>query len=131
VIASNTAFTYKGKAVTIEQIGQELQVKYIVEGSVQKIADKIRINAQLIDAATGFHIWSDGYDRDLEDIFAVQHEIVHAIVGKFGVEIDAVERKRAMQKKTESLKAYDYVLRGMEWRLYVSRNRLLPDPAIR
>jgi len=131
VIASNTAFTYKGKAVTIEQIGQELQVKYIVEGSVQKIADKIRINAQLIDAATGFHIWSEGYDRDLEDIFAVQHEIVHAIVGKFGVEIDAVERKRAMQKKTESLKAYDYVLRGMEWRLYVSRNRLLPDPAIR
>jgi adenylate cyclase len=115
VIASNTVFTYKGKAVNIERIGQELNVKYILEGSVQRIANKLRINAQLIDATTGFHIWSEHYNRDLEDIFSVQNEIVNSIVGKFGVEIDTVERKRAMQKETESLKAYDYWLRGMEY----------------
>ena len=115
VIASNTVFTYKGKAVNIERIGQELNVKYILEGSVQRIAKKLRINAQLIDAKTGFHIWSEQYNRDLGDIFSVQNEIVNSIVGKFGVEIDAVERKRAMQKETESLKAYDYWLRGMEF----------------
>lgn len=115
VIASNTVFTYKGKAVNIEHIGQELNVKYILEGSIQRIATKIRFNAQLIDTTTGFHIWSEHYNRNLKDIFSVQDEIVHSIVGKFGVEIDAVERKRAMQKNTENLKAYDYVLRGMEY----------------
>jgi adenylate cyclase len=115
VIASNTIFTYKGKAVNIERIGQELNVKYILEGSVQKAGSKIRINAQLIDAGTGFHIWSEQYTRELKDIFAIQDEIVHTIVGKFTVEIDAVERRRAMQKKTENLEAYDYWLRGMEY----------------
>jgi adenylate cyclase len=115
VIASNTIFTYKGKAVNIEHIGQELNVKYILEGSVQRITTKIRINAQLIDTATGFHIWSEHYNRNIKDIFSVQDEIVHTIVGKFAVEIDAIERKRAMQKKTENLEAYDYVLRGMEY----------------
>ena len=115
VIASNTVFTYKGQAVNIERIGKELNVKYILEGSVQKVATKMRINAQLIDAATGFHIWSERYNRELKDIFSVQDEIVHSIVGKFGVELDAVERKRAMHKKTGSLKAYDYMLRGMEY----------------
>jgi adenylate cyclase len=115
VIASNTIFTYKGKAVNIERIGQELNVKYILEGSVQKASSKIRINAQLIDAATGFHIWSEQYNRKLNDIFDIQDEIVHTIVGKFAVEIDAVERRLAMQKKTENLQAYDYWLRGMEY----------------
>jgi len=115
VIASNTIFTYKGKAVNIELIGQELSVKYVLEGSVQKAGSKIRINAQLIDTATGFHIWSEHYNRELKDIFAIQDEIVHTIVGKFAVEIDAVERMRAMQKKTENLEAYDYMLRGMEY----------------
>ena len=135
VIASNTIFTYKGKAVNIERIGQELNVKYILEGSIQRITTKIRINAQLIDTATGFHIWSEHYNRSLKDIFSVQDEIVHTIVGKFAVEIDAVERKRAMQKKTENLEAYDFVLRGMEYdrrrtRLENSKARTMYTKAI-
>jgi len=115
VIASNTTFTYKGRAVNIEIIGSELGVRYVLEGSVQKAASNIRINTQLIETAAGFHIWAERYDRELKDIFAVQDEIVHTIVGKLAVEIDAVERMRALQKKTESLEAYDYMLRGLEY----------------
>ena len=115
VIASNTIFTYKGRPVNIEKVGQELGVRYVLEGSVQKAAAKVRVNAQLIDAETGFHIWSERYDRDLKDIFAVQDEIVQTIIGKLAVKLDAIERKRAMQKKTENLEAYDYWLRGMEY----------------
>jgi len=118
VIASNTMFTYKGEAVNIALIGRELGVTYVLEGSVQRVASRIRINAQLIDSATGFHLWSEQYNRDVKDIFAVQDEIVHTIVGKFAVEIDSAERQRALQKQTESLMAYDYMLRGME---YLSR----------
>ena len=115
VIASNTIFTYKGRPVNIEKLGQELGVRYVLEGSVQKAAAKVRVNAQLIDAATGFHIWSERYDRDLKDIFTVQDEIVQTIIGKLAVKIDAAERKRVMDKKTENLEAYDYWLRGMEY----------------
>ena len=96
VIASNTTFTYKGKAVNIETIGNELGIRYVLEGSVQKAAPKIRINTQLIETATGFHIWAEHYNRELKDIFVVQDEIVRTIVGKLAVEIDAVERKRAL-----------------------------------
>ena len=115
VIASNTIFTYKGKPANIENVGQELGVKYILEGSVQKVGDKVRVNAQLIDATTSYHIWSERYDRELKDIFAVQDEIVNSIVGKLTVKIDATERKRVMREKTENLEAYDYLLRGMEY----------------
>ncbi len=115
VIASNTMFTYKGKPANIEQVGQELGIRYVLEGSVQKVASKARVNAQLIDAATGFHIWSERYHRDLKDIFAVQDEIVQTIIGKLAVKIDTIERKRVMDKKTENLEAYDYWLRGMEY----------------
>ena len=115
VIASNTTFTYKGKSVNVENVGQELGVRYILEGSVQKAGTKVRINAQLADAVTGFHIWSEQYDRELKDIFSVQDEIVHTIVGKLAVKIDAAERKRVMHKKPESMEAYDYQLRGMEY----------------
>jgi len=115
VIASNTVFAYKGKPVNIEQVGQELGVRYVLEGSVQKASAKVRVNAQLIDASTGYHIWSERFDRELKNIFAIQDEIVHTIVGKLAVKIDAAERKRVMHKKTESLEAYDYLLRGMEY----------------
>ena len=114
VIASNTIFTYKGKPVNIEHVGQELGVRYVLEGSVQKAGAKVRINAQLIDATSGFHIWSEYYKRELKDIFAVQEEIVHTIVGKLAVKIDAAERRRVLHKRTESLEAYDYLLRGLE-----------------
>jgi adenylate cyclase len=121
VIGSNTIFTYKGKPVNIEHVGQELGVRYVLDGSVQKAAAKVRVNAQLIDAATGFQIWSERYDRDLNDIFAVQDEIVHSLVGKLAVKINAIERKRVLHKKSGSLEAYDYLLRGME--LYRRRTR--------
>ncbi len=115
VIASNTVFTYKGKPVNIENLGQELGVRYVLEGSVQKAGAKVRVNAQLIDAAAGYHIWSERYDRELKDILAVQDEIAQTIVGKLAVKIDATERKRVMYKKTGSLEAYDYLLRGMQY----------------
>jgi adenylate cyclase len=115
VIASNTVFAYKGKPVNIEHVGQELGIRYVLEGSVQKAGAKVRVNAQLIDAATGYHIWSERYDRELKDIFAIQDVIVQSIVGKLAVKIDEAERKRVMHKRTESLEAYDYLLRGMEY----------------
>ena len=114
VIASNTIFTYKGKPVNIEHVSQDLGVRYVLEGSVQKAGAKVRINALLIDATSGFHIWSEHYNRELKDIFAVQEEIVHTIVGKLAVKIDAAERKRVLHKRTESLEAYDYLLRGLD-----------------
>ena len=117
VIASNTTFTYKGKAVNIESIGSELGVRYVLEGSVQKTGSKVRINAQLIDAITGFHIWSERYNLEIKEIFQVQEEIVQTIVGKLAVKIEAVERQRVLKKKTDSLEAYDYLLRGKEYSL--------------
>jgi adenylate cyclase len=115
VIASNTVFTYKGKPVSVKEIGQELGVRYVVEGSVQKRKDEVRINAQLIFATTGQNLWAERYDRDLKDLFEVQEEIVKAIVRTLAVKIDEAERKRAKQKNTESLEAYDYQLRGREF----------------
>jgi adenylate cyclase len=115
VIASNTVFTYKDKPVDIKEVGQELGVRYVLEGSVQKGGDKVRINTQLIDARTGSHLWAERYDRDIKDIFAVQDEIVQTIVRTLAVKIDTVERARSMRKGTENLEAYDYVLRGQEY----------------
>jgi adenylate cyclase len=112
VIASNTVFTYKGKPADIKEVGRELGVRYVLEGSVQKGADKVRINAQLIDASTGSHLWAERYDRDLRDLFAVQDEIVQTIVTTLAVKIGALERERAMRKHTDNLEAYDYALRG-------------------
>ncbi len=123
VIASNTIFAYKGRPVNIETVGRKLGVRYVLEGSIQKADARVRINAQLIDATNGFHIWSEHYDRELKDIFAVQDEIVHSIVGKLAVEINAAEQKRVMHKKTESLEAYDYQLKGM---VYL-RSRTCPE----
>ena len=115
VIASNTVFTYKGRAVKIKELGQELGVRYVLEGSVQKMDKKVRVNAQLIDAITGEHLWAERYDRDLKDLFAIQNEIIQSIVTRLAVKIDEAEQARAIRKKTESLDAYDYKLRGMEY----------------
>jgi adenylate cyclase len=115
VIASNTVFTYKGKAVKIKELGRELGVRYVLEGSVQKMDKKVRVNAQLIDATTGDHLWAERYDRDLKDLFAIQDEIIKTIVARLAVKIDEAERARALRKKTENLDAYDYKLRGMEY----------------
>jgi adenylate cyclase len=115
VIASNTVFTYKSKPVKIKDLAGELNVRYLLEGSVQKTGAKVRINAQLIDTASEHHLWAERYDRDLKDLFAVQDEIVQTIVSTLAVKIDAVERTRVMHKDTDSLEAYDYVLRGREY----------------
>jgi adenylate cyclase len=114
VIASNTVFTYKGKQVKIKEVSQELGVRYVLEGSVQKAGDKVRINAQFIDANTEHHLWAERYDRDINDLFSVQDEIVQTIVTTLAIKINEAERARAMRKDTDNLEAYDYVLRGRE-----------------
>lgn len=116
VIASNTSFTYKGKAVKIQEVGQELGVRYVMEGSMQKSDQMVRINAQLVDGGTGHHVWAERFVRDLEDLFTLQDEIVSAIVGTLAAQVDMVERNRAMNKDTDNLEAYDYLLRGREYR---------------
>jgi adenylate cyclase len=123
VIASNTVFSFKGKSVKVKDVGHELAVRYVVEGTVQKASDKVRINAQLIDTNTGHHLWAERYERDLNDLFAIQDEIVQTIVRTLAIEVDVAERARAMRKDTDNLEAYDYALRGEE--LLLRRNR--PD----
>jgi len=115
IIASNTVFAYKGVSVNIKDISRDLGVRYVLEGSVQKIGGKVRINAQLIDAATDRHLWAERYDKDLKDLFKLQNELVQTIVSKLAIKIDETERIRAMQKDTDSLQAYDYLLRGWEY----------------
>lgn len=112
VIASNTVFLYRGKTVNIKKVGQELGVRYILEGSVQKAGDKVRINAQLIDVVDGTHVWAERYVRDYEDIFNLQGEIVRVIVAKLAVKTFHYEQARALRKRPQDLLAYDYLLRG-------------------
>ncbi|KPJ78283.1 MAG: hypothetical protein AMJ54_04120 [Deltaproteobacteria bacterium SG8_13] len=121
VIASNTVFTYKGKTVDIKTVGQELAVRYVLEGSVQKVGNRVRINAQLIDAADETHVWAERYERDYEDIFTLQSDIVQSIVATLAVNITQSERARAMRTKPQDLQAYDYLLRG--WAHYQRRTR--------
>jgi len=115
VIASNTVFTYKGKSVNVKNVSRDLGVRYVLEGSVQKIGGKVRINAQLIDAANDQHLWAERFDRDLKDLFKLQNELVQTIVSKMAIRIDETERARAMRKDTDNLQAYDYLLRGWEY----------------
>jgi adenylate cyclase len=122
VIASNTVFTYKNKPVKVQHVSRELGVRYVLEGSVQKLRNKVRINAQLLDATTDHHIWAQRFDRDLEDLFAVQEEMVQTIVATLAVRVDVAERARAMRKDTANLEAYDYALRGEEFLLRGNRS---------
>ena len=121
VIAGNTVFTYKGRTVEIKTVGQELGVRYALEGSVQKVNNTVRINAQLIDASRGTHIWAHRYERDYKDIFTLQGDIVQAIVAKLAVQTFKYEQARAMRKEPQDLQAYDYLLRG--WAHYQRRTR--------
>jgi len=118
VIARNSVFTYKGRAVKIERVGQELGVRYVLEGSVRKAGKRVRITAQLVDAGTGGHLWAERYDRDLKDIFALQDEVTRKIVSALAVKLTEDEGNRIVRKGTDSLEAYDYTLRGM-WYLSV------------
>lgn len=119
VIARNSSFIYKGKAVHLQQIANDLGVGYVVEGSVRKVGDRVRISAQLDDVATGSHIWAERYDRDLADVFAVQDEITEAIVGAIEPQLYAAENFRARRKPPDSMDAWDLLMRAMShyWRV--------------
>jgi TolB-like protein/DNA-binding winged helix-turn-helix (wHTH) protein len=122
VIARNSAFTYKGKAVKVQDVSREMGVRYVLEGSVRKAAERVRISAQLIDAITGGHLWAERYDRPFKDIFALQDEIVQRIVTTLKLQLTLIEQGYLVRKHTDNLEAYDAFLRGVEyvWRSFTS-----------
>ena len=115
VVARNTAFTYKGKPVKVQQVGQELGVNFILEGSVRKAGSRVRVTGQLISSKDGGHVWAKRYDRDLTDIFAIQDEITHAIVEQLKVKLLPQEKKSIGQTPTDNVEAYTYYLRGRQF----------------
>jgi TolB-like protein len=119
VIARNSSFIYKGQAVHLKQLGNELGVGYVVEGSVRKDGDRVRISAKLNDVVTGSHIWAERYDRDLSDVFAVQDEITQAIVAAIEPQLYAAENFRAQRKAPDNMDAWDLVMRALShyWRV--------------
>jgi adenylate cyclase len=114
VIARNSAFTYKGKPVKVQTVSRELGVRYVLEGSVQRSGSRVRIAAQLIDAATGFHLWSETYDRDLDDVFALQDEITLSVVTALQIELTQGEVARIRQRGTNNLRAWLLVNQSFE-----------------
>ena len=112
VISRTSAFVYKGKSAKVQDVAKDLGVQYVVEGSVRKAGNRVRITVQLIDAASDRHLWAERYDRDLEDIFAVQDEVTAAIVATLPGRIDAATQERAERKLPENMAAYEYVLAG-------------------
>ena len=112
VIARNSSFTYKGKAVDVRQVGRELGVRYVLEGSVRKAAGRVRITAQLIETASGKHLWADRFDGALTDIFDLQDDITSSVVAAIGSRLEEAEIERSTQKTTDNLDAYDHLLRG-------------------
>jgi TolB-like protein/tetratricopeptide (TPR) repeat protein len=113
VIARNSSFTYKGRAVDIKDVGRELGVRYVIEGSVRKAGNRVRITGQLIQADSGVHVWAEHYDGDLGDIFALQDEMTASVVGALVPNIQKAEIRRTRDKPPESLDAYDLYLRGL------------------
>jgi adenylate cyclase len=113
VIARNSTFTYKGKAIDIKQVGRELGVRYVLEGSVRKSVNRVRITGQLIDAASGTHLWADRFDGLLDDIFDLQDRVTSSVIGAILPQLERAEIERAQRKPTESLRAYDYYLRAL------------------
>src|SRR5262245_51765341 len=124
VISRNSAFTYKGKAAKIPDISREMGVRYVLEGSVRRAGERVRITAQLIDATTDHHVWAERYDRALQDIFALQDEITQKIVATLKLQLILQEQGYSVRKHTDNLEAYDAFLRGMEyrWRLTKEAN---------
>src|SRR5262249_23718655 len=112
VIARNSSFSYKGKSLDVRQVGRDLGVRYVLEGSIRKSSNRIRVIGQLIDPLTGNHIWAERYDRVLEDIFAVQEELTRAIVSAIAPQIEVVERGKAVRRRPDSLSAYEIALRA-------------------
>jgi adenylate cyclase len=115
IIARNSVFTYKGTSVKVQEVSSDLGVRYVLEGSVRKVANRVRITAQLVDATTGGHLWAERYDRDLKDIFAVQDEVTKNIVSALAVKLTKREEDHLTRRHTNSLEAYEYALRGLEY----------------
>jgi adenylate cyclase len=115
VIARTSSFTYKGKALKVQEISRQLGVKYVLEGSVRKANNQVRITAQLVDATTGDHIWAEHYDRALRNIFSLQDEIVRKIVTTLNLQLAVSGHGIVVTKRTDNLEAYDYFLRGIEF----------------
>jgi TolB-like protein len=130
VIARNSSFTYKGRAVDVKQIGRELGVRYVLEGSVRKAANRVRITGQLVDTATGAHLWANRIDGGLGDIFDLQDQVTESVVGAIAPAVEKAEIERAKRKPTESLDAYSVYLRGLA-RLYQFAGRQVNDEALR
>ena len=122
VIARNSVFTYKGKAVKVRDVGRELGVRYVLEGGVQRSGSRVRITAQLVDATTGYHIWAERYDREVNDIFALQDEVTQRIVSAMAVKLTEAEKRRLGRPPTGNPEAYDLVLRGHEERRLTTRD---------
>ena len=114
VIARNSSFQYKGKAVDVRQVGRELGVRYVMEGSIRCSGDRTRISVQLIDALTGTHRWAERYERQLEDVFAVQDEVARTIVAILAAHVNKAETERTLNKPPETWQAYDYYLRAVD-----------------
>jgi TolB-like protein len=113
VIARNSSFTYKGQAIDVKQVGRELDVRYVLEGSVRKAGDRVRIAAQLIDALNGTHLWADRFDGSLEDIFELQDKVAISVAGVIEPALQAAEIRRAVERPTHDLTAYDLYLRAL------------------
>ncbi len=130
VIARNSSFTYKGRAVDVKQVGRELGVRYVLEGSVRKAANRVRITGQLVDTATGAHLWADRFDGGLGDVFDLQDQVTESVVGAIAPAVEKAEIERAKRKPTESLDAYALYLRGLA-KFYQFANRQANDEALR
>ena len=130
IIARNSSFTYKGRAVDVKQVGRELGVRYVLEGSIRKAANRVRITGQLVDTATGAHLWADRFDGGLGDVFDLQDQVTESVVGAIAPALEKAEIERAKRKPTESLDAYGLYLRGLA-RFYQFAGRQVNDEALR
>ena len=129
VIARNSTFTYKGKPVKVQQVAEELGVRYVLEGSVQRSGDTLRITAQLIDAITGHHVWSERYDRELKKIFALQDDITMKVITALQVKLTVGDTARLPAKGTENLEAYLKYLQALESFTIPRPKRVMPNPS--
>jgi adenylate cyclase len=140
VISRHSSFTYKGRAVDIKQVSRDLGVRYVLQGSVRRTGKRVRVTGQLIDAATGGHIWAEKFDSDLEDLFDLQDRMTSSLIGALSPQLERTEIERARRKPTESLQAYDYYLRsklsiyqwtreGSDEALRLTRQAISTDPA--
>jgi TolB-like protein/class 3 adenylate cyclase len=124
VIARNSSFAYKGRSPDIREVGRDLGVRYVLEGSVRKGMNRARITGQLIDTASGAHLWADRFDGDLKDVFDLQDQVTASVVGAIAPKLERAEIDRAKRKPTDNLDAYDYFLRGMaSFHVYAYANR--------